>query len=100
MTTATHTQGLQAMYPAAQQFQQPFQGMQPQFGFGQMPYSQQYGQQQYAYPQQLQQPFGYVGQQWPGQGVPQPHGQGIQQQVAFELFRLAQIVQSTRQLVG
>ena len=93
MTTATHTQGLQAMYSPFQQTAVP--GLQPQFGpigLGPMAYQQPY-----------QQPY---AQQFPIQYPPipspiaQPFQQGIEQQVAWELFRLAQLVQASSHLVG
>jgi hypothetical protein len=93
MTTAMHTQGLQAMYPSAQQY--AIAGSQPQFGFSPTPYGQAYGPTQYHLPQQ----FGAVGS-WYGTVNSAPYGTSVHQQVAFELFRLAQIVQSSGQLVG
>jgi len=121
MTTATHTQGLLSMYPTAQQYagqlpfspqyqqfgyqpqyqqfgyQQPYQqaGMMPQFG------PQQYGpQQQYGMPQQYgQAQYGQLGHQSTQSHLP-IQSQAIQQQIAAELFRLAQLVQQSSQLVG
>jgi hypothetical protein len=149
MTTATYTQGLQAMYPSLQQipgqvpvqqygpqYMQPFaQQHVPQYAQQHAPQiPQQFGQQsgQQA-PQQFGQQFGQQAPQQSGMQAPfapqayapqfapqfgqqfgQQHplhqqqataaglyGQKIhRQQIAAELFRLAQLVQYSSQFVG
>jgi len=110
MTTATHTQGLLSMYPTAQQYagQPPFSPQYQQFGY--QPQYQQFGYQQpyqqagmmpqFGMPQQYgQAQYGQFGHQFPQSHLP-IQSQAIQQQIAAELFRLAQLVQQSSQLVG
>ncbi|MFL6115259.1 MAG: hypothetical protein ACJ786_28505 [Catenulispora sp.] len=104
MTTATHTQGLQAMYPQAQQSpwaqwdparmqmgQNPQPGLIPQIPPApwQTPYQQQFGPAQNPYQQQQFGPY------------PSPmFAAGLEQHLAVELFKLGQLVLASAQQAG
>lgn len=98
MTTATHTQGLQAMYPPVPQspwaqweLTRPQPGQTPQLG--QIPWQTPY-----------QQPFGQV-QNYPYQQQFGPYqspmfAAGLEQHLAVELFKLGQLVLASAQQAG
>ncbi|OLE24395.1 MAG: hypothetical protein AUG49_13455 [Catenulispora sp. 13_1_20CM_3_70_7] len=105
MTTATHTQGLQAMYSPVQQSpswaqwdlarsqtgQTPQMGQIPQIPpyAWQIPYQQQFGQVQNPYYQQQSGPYSSP-----------IFSAGLEQHLAIELFKLGQLVLASAQQTG